>query len=99
MWYMSVKYIKVRAHIQTAGVPITKSLLLLLNPLALFLPSVWLQNYFEKTDTQYKVIRALMDLWAECFGPHLIHSVWGQCVSLGGHSPDVSQRISVRQAE
>lgn len=60
---------------------------------------MWLQNYFEKTDTQYKVTRALMELWAECFGPHLILSVWGQCVSLGDHIPDVSQRISVRQAE
>lgn len=40
-----------------------------------------------------------MELWAECFGPHLILSVWGQCVSLGDHIPDVSQRISVRQAE
>lgn len=46
-----------------------------------------------------KLMRALMKLWAECFGSHRILDAWSQGqLPRGGDSPEVSGRISVCQA-
>ena len=46
-----------------------------------------------------KLMRALMKLQAECFGPHRILDAWSQGqLPRGADSPEVSERISVWQA-
>ena len=76
--------------------------LLLLNTSPLFCPMCVYKIALKRFRHRYlsiKLMRALMKLQAECFGPHRILDAWSQGqLPRGADSPEVSERISVWQA-